>query len=174
MVVKGTKLDTNGFQMTIFFPKKKKGIARQLRAPINSLNINKVSKYDNIASLFLRIEWEIIAPILSFCFSHAFELGIFSSMFKIAKVVIIFKSGNKQIVKNYRPILLLPTLSTILEKLIKTRLMNFFGKYQVVYEFQYGFREKHNVMHTLHDVNVFALDAIQRKQLTALLLIDVR
>ena len=53
--------------------------------------------------------------------------------------MIIFKSGNKQIVKNYRPISFLPTLSTILEKLIKTRLMNFFGKYQVVYKFQYGF-----------------------------------
>ena len=89
MAVKGTKLDTNVFQMTIFFPKKK-GIARQLRAPINSLNINKVSEYDNISFFFLRIGREILAPILSFCFSHAFELGIFSSIFKIAKVVIIF------------------------------------------------------------------------------------
>ena len=88
--------------------------------------------------------------------------------------MIIFKSGNKQIVKNYRSILLLPTLSTIFEKVIKTSLMNFFGKYQVVYEFQYGFREKHRVIHTVLDVNVFALDAIQRKQQTALLLIDVR
>ena len=138
------------------------------------MNINKVSEYDNIASLFLRIGWEILAPILSFCFSHAFELGVFSSIFKVTKVVIIFISGNKQIVKNYRPILLLPTLSTILEKLIKTRLMNFFGKYQVVYEFQYGFREKYNVIHILLDVNVFGLDAIQRKQQTALRLIDVR
>ena len=173
MAVKDTKLDTSGFR-TIFFPKKKKEIAQQLRAPINSLNINNVSEYDNISSFFLRIGREILAPILSFCFSHAFELGIFSSIFKIAKVVIIFKSGNKQIVKNYRPILLFPTLSTILEKLIKTRLMNFFGKYQVVYEFQYGFLEKHRVIHTVLDVNVFALDTIQRKQLTALLLIDVR
>ena len=55
MAVKGTKLDSNSFQMTIFFPKKKKGIARQLRAPVNSLNINKVSEYDNISFFFLRI-----------------------------------------------------------------------------------------------------------------------
>ena len=53
---------------------------------------------------------EILAPILSLlCYSHAFELGIFPSIFKIAKVVPIFKSGNKQIVKTYRPISLLPT-----------------------------------------------------------------
>ena len=116
---------------------------------------------------------EILAPILSLCFSSAFDLGIFPSIFKIAKVVPIFKSGNKQVVKNYRPISLFPTLSKILEKLIKTRLIKFFDKYQVLYEFQYGFREKHSVLHALLDVNVFALDAIQSKQQTALLLMDV-
>ena len=76
---------------------------------INSLNINKASGYD-IISFFLRMGGEILAPILSLlCYSHAFELGIFPSIFKIAKVVPIFKSGNKQIVKTYRPISLLPT-----------------------------------------------------------------
>ena len=44
----------------------------------------------------------------------------------------------------------------------------------MLYEFQYGFREKHSVLHALLDVNVFALDAIQSKQQTALLLMDVR
>ena len=78
---------------------------------------------------------EILAPILSLCFSHAFKLEIFPSIFKIAKVVSIFKSGNKQKVSNYRPVSLLPTLSKILEKLIKTRLIKFFDKYQVLYEF---------------------------------------
>ena len=101
---------------------------------------------------------EILAPILSLCFSHAFELGIFPSIFKIAKVVPIFESGNKQIVNNYRPISLLPTLSKILAKLIKTKLIELFDNYQVIYEFQYGFREKYSVIHALLDVNVFALD----------------
>ena len=73
----------------------------------------------------------------------------------------ILKSGNKQIVSNYRPISLLSTLSKILEKIIKTRLIKFFDKYQVLYEFLYEFREKHSVIHALLDVNVFALDAIQ-------------
>ena len=112
---------------------------------------------------------EILAPILSVCFSHSFELGIFPTIFEIAKVVPIFKSGNKQIVNNYRPISLLPTLSKILEILIKIRLIKFFAKYQVLYEFQYGFREEQSVIHAVLDVNVFALDTIQSKQQTALL-----
>ena len=43
----------------------------------------------------------------------------------------------------------------------------------MLYEFQYGFREKHSVLHALFDVKAFALDAIQSKQQTALLLMDV-
>ena len=78
---------------------------------------------------------EIFAPILSLCFSYAFELRIFSSIFKLAKAVPIFKSGNKQIVKNYRPISLLPNYSKILKKIIKTRLIKFFDKHQALYKF---------------------------------------
>ena len=43
----------------------------------------------------------------------------------------------------------------------------------MLYEFQYRFPEKHGVIHTLLEVNVIALDAIQRKQQIALLLVDV-
>ena len=48
-----------------------------------------------------------------------------------ANVISIFKSGNKQPLQNYRPISLIPSLSKVLEKLIKNRLMNFFGKHKV-------------------------------------------
>ena len=116
------------------------------------------------------------APIPSLCFSHAFELGTFPSIFKIAKVVPTFKSGNKQIVNNYRPTSLLPTSSKILEKLIKTRLIEFFDTYQLssALRISVWISKKHIVIHALVDVNLFALDAIQRKQQTALLLMDVR
>ena len=59
---------------------------------INSLTINKASGYDNISSFSLRMGGEILPSILFLCLSHAFELGIFPSIFKIAKVMPIFKS----------------------------------------------------------------------------------
>ena len=141
---------------------------------INWLNINKASGYDNISAFFLQMGRKILAPILFLCFSLAFKLRIFPSIFEIAKVVPIIKSGNKQIIKNYRPISLLLSLSEILEKLTKTRLIKFFDQYQVLYEFQHGFRKKHFVTHALLHVKVLALHAILSKQHTALLLMDVR
>ena len=43
----------------------------------------------------------------------------------------------------------------------------------MLYEFQYGFQEKHSVIHALFNV-IFALDATQNKQQTALLLTHIR
>ena len=42
------------------------------------------------------------------------------------------------------------------------------------YDFQYGFREKHSVMHALIDLTTLTNDAIQNKNYAALLLMDRR
>ena len=39
-------------------------------------------------------------------------------MWKLANVIPIFKKGNKQLMKNYRPISLLPICGKFLEKII--------------------------------------------------------
>jgi len=64
---------------------------------------------------------EIIAPKLSKYFEVAFNRGFFPQILKTAKVVPIFKSGDKNLINNYRPIYLLPSLSKVLKKLIKIR-----------------------------------------------------
>ena len=141
---------------------------------IDSLDTSKACGHDNIPPYFLRVGSEILAPILALLFSYVFELGIFPKVFKTAKVVPIFKSGNNKLLQNYRPISILSSLSKLLEKIIKTRLINFFEKHKVFYDFQYGFREKHSVIHALIDVTTLTYDAIQNKNYTALLLMDLR
>ena len=109
---------------------------------------------------------------MSVYFGFCFELGFFPSTFKIAKVVPIFKSGNNHLDQNYRPISLLSCLSKVLEKLIKSRLLKFLTKHEILHDLQDGFREKHSVLHALLDVTSCSYDAIQNKQTTALLLMD--
>ena len=147
---------------------------------MNSLILSIVSiptkpcGYDNISSYFLRLGAEIFAPILSVYFELALELGIFSQIFKTAKVIPIHKSGNKQLVQNYGSIFLLSCLSKILEKVIKNRLLTFFSKHKIIYDYQYAFREKHSVIHALLDVLSFNYDAIQKKTSLTLLLVDLK
>ena len=141
---------------------------------INSLHPYKACGYDDISAYFLRLGNIVLAPVLTVYYNYALERGIFPQIFKIAKVIPIFKSGKKDQVSNYRPISLLPNLSKILEKLIKTRFVNFFERHEILYKYQYGFRQKHSVIHTLLDVTSLSYDAIQNKQSTAFLLMDLR
>ena len=141
---------------------------------VNSLNLHKASGHDDTPSFFLRLGNEVLAPVLSVHFGLAFDIGLFPQIFKTAKVLPIFKYGSKQQANNYRPISLLPCLSKVQEKLIKTRLVNFFKNNNVLYEYQYGFRENHSVVHALLDITTTSYDAIQNKNFTALLLMDLR
>ena len=84
----------------------------------------------------------------------------------------IFQSGSKLLVYNYRPISLLPSLSKFLEKLIKSRLLKFFGEHDVTYDYHYGLRINYSVVHALLDVTSLCHDSIQTLKFTALLLMD--
>ena len=109
---------------------------------INSLNLHKSYGHDNIPSYLLRLGNEVSAPIFSQLFFRVFELGYFPQIFKTAKVIPVLKSGNKQVVNNYRSISLLPCLSKVLEKLMNTRFRKFFDKQHILYNHQCAFEKK--------------------------------
>ena len=61
---------------------------------------------------------------------------------KVGKVILLYKKGNKNDICNYRPIVLLPVFSKLLEKLMHNRLMTFIEGNEVLTEEQHGFRTK--------------------------------
>ena len=75
-----------------------------------------------------RVITTIIKP-LTHGFNISFKTGVFPDKLKIAKIIPIFKAGNKENCTNYRRISLLPLFSKILEKLFNTRLSAFVDKY---------------------------------------------
>ena len=80
-----------------------------------------------------------LAGLLSTIFNRCIECGMFPDSFKMAKVMPLFKSGSAKDIKNYRPISLLPNISKIFEKIIYTRLYNFFEHHNIFLNNQYGF-----------------------------------
>ena len=63
---------------------------------------------------------------LGLIFQSCFENGKFPSEWKKANVVPTHKKNDKQLVKNYRPISLLPICGKIFERLIYNKLFHFF------------------------------------------------
>ena len=66
----------------------------------------------------------VIAPILPILFNACFKFGVFPSSLQLAKVIPVFKSGEKSHVTNYRPISILLCFSKILEKAVYDRTTN--------------------------------------------------
>ena len=58
----------------------------------------------------------------------SFSKGVFPDAMKIARVIPLFKSGDKHVFTNYRPVSLLPQFSKILERLFNNRLDSFIEK----------------------------------------------
>ena len=68
---------------------------------------------------------------------------------KLADVVPLYKGKEHYLETNYRPILLLTTLSKVLEKIIYTRVYTFLQNTGQLYENQYGFRAAHSCEHAI-------------------------
>ena len=69
---------------------------------------------------------------------------MFPSKLKLAKVIPLFKKGDKTSIENYRPIPLLPCMSKVLEKIINIQLYDYFQSNNLLYKSQYGFRKHHS------------------------------
>ena len=74
----------------------------------------------------LKIFDESICKPLSIIFQSCLENGKFPSEWKKTNVVPVFKKNNKQELKNYRPISLLPVSGKIFERLLYNSMFKVF------------------------------------------------
>ena len=72
-------------------------------------------------------------PFFHLFVQFSFTNGIFPENRTIAKIIPIFKKGDRQSPTNYRPISILTGFSKIFEKFIHTRLTKFWTKHNVAY-----------------------------------------
>ena len=83
----------------------------------------------------------IFAENLCLIYNKAIEIGKYPMALKVAKVIALFKKGDKNQPNNYRPISLLSCFNKIFEKLLCKRLVKFLEVNRILFEYQYGFRK---------------------------------
>ena len=93
---------------------------------------------------------------------------------KTAKIIPIFKSGDREDCTNYKPISLLPQISKILEKLFNRRLTDFLEKYKVISPTQYGFRENMSTCFALTELVDEITASLDNKLCTMGVFIDLK
>ena len=90
-----------------------------------------------------RVSDEILL-ILKHIFNYIFREGVFSDKLKIARVTPIFEKGNNTLVTTYRPILVLPCFSKLLERVMYIPLYKFLVENNIFYHKQFGFQNAHS------------------------------
>jgi hypothetical protein len=117
--------------------------ADEIKKVISSLNTGSPG-WDDIHAKVLKSSFHLhIVPLLHIV-NLSFTQGIFPNELKIARVVPIYKNGNNILFNNYRPVSVLPVFSKVFERLMYSRLLSFIQKHDILYKYQFGFREGHN------------------------------
>ena len=84
---------------------------------ICNLSIMKRTGTNNIPTKLMKQIKDIISAPSAKLINRSFKNGVFPNIFKIAKVIPIFKSKSRVACKNYRPISLLSNIGKIKGKL---------------------------------------------------------
>ena len=139
----------------------------------NQLNSGSSSGFDDILS-------SVVKPVISFIshpLAHIFNLSVLTGSvplkLKVAKVIPVFKKGDPQDIHNYRPISVLPCFSKILEKLVYNRLSTFLSKFNILYDYQFGFRSNHSTDMALIHLTDLISNSLCDKLCTAGVFIDL-
>ena len=93
---------------------------------IKNLDPNKAHGHDIISILMLKLCGKSTYEPLDLIFQSYMKQGKFPTEWKKANVVPVHKKGGKQIMKNYRPVSLLPICRKIFECLIYDNLFEYF------------------------------------------------
>ena len=115
---------------------------------INSLKARQSTGPDNISSYPIKKKSPLGKPI-SLLINKSLEDGIIPDIFLNTTIIPIYKSKNKALLSNYRPISLLCSLSKILEKIVHKRVYNFLQLHSIFFASQYGLRHKHSTVNAI-------------------------
>ena len=113
------------------------------------MDSQKASGHNSIPIKILKLTKNDISDQLAVLFNLSFTSGFFPTILKTSKVTPIYKKDSKLKCSNYRPISLLSNIEKILERIVYNRLYKFFEDNKLVYNLQFGFREKHSATHAL-------------------------
>ena len=123
----------------------------------------------NITSSVLNL----LAIPISEIINSSFSTGIVPPALKMARVIPIFKQGNKSDPCNYRPISVLPYFSKLFEKAMYNRLYDYVTKKKLLYINQHGFQAGHSTAMSLLNIQDKISEAIENNEFSVGLFLDL-
>ena len=97
----------------------------ELKNAFTTLKSNKSPGFDDISPDVIKIVFEALVRPIRYIFDLSLKQGVFPDKLKIACITPIFKSGDRDLVGNYRPISVLSCFSKALERIMYNQIIYF-------------------------------------------------
>lgn len=117
---------------------------------LNLKNSNSAGIDDISTNIIKSCKNYILKPLV-YLINLSFLNGEFPEVLKTAKIIPIYKKGDKNYAENYRPIAILSTISKILEKAIYTNIYYFLEQHNILNSKQHGFRRGKSTTSAIYD-----------------------
>ena len=114
--------------------------ARDIRKIIQNLDSSKSHGHDNLSIRMLKICGDSICLPLEMIFKQALLTSMFPSEWKKGNIFPIHKKGDKQNIKNYRPVSVLPICCKIFERLVFNEMFIYLTANKLISKSQSGFQ----------------------------------
>ena len=85
---------------------------------------------------------------------------------KISKIKPLFKSGETDLVNNYRPISILPVFSKLLEHIMYNRVYTHISENLLLYEKQFGFQRNCSTDYAILQLTKEINESFEKKEFT--------
>ncbi|XDV36142.1 hypothetical protein PO909_005986 [Leuciscus waleckii] len=148
--------------------------ASDILAIVQKCANKKSNDYTDMNMVLIKQIIDVIIEPFTYICNLSFTSGMFPDCMKIAKVIPLFKKGNKSEFSNYRPMSLLPQFSKILEKLFAIRLNKFLNEFKILSDSQYGFRSNHSTATAIMELIEEITNAIDKKHYLVSIFVDLK
>ena len=114
-----------------------------------------------------------VADSLTSIINLSFETATFPDIWKIARITLIYKSGDNSVRLNYRPISVLSVISKICEWHVHVSFLSWLQKFRILIENQSAYLKNYSCVTGLIDIIDTLLLNMDRGDINCLLLLDL-
>ena len=141
---------------------------------IFALKNKKSFGVDGISSFILKLCGPEIVKSIVYLINKSICEGVVPTTWKIAKIIPLFKKGDKANPDHYRPISLLPCVSKLLERVVQRQLVRYLSENNILAKQQSGFRSNHSTSTSLVKVTDDWLMALDNGLYTGTVFVDLQ
>ena len=138
----------------------------ELLTILQDIDITKSSAIEFLSSKILKDALICLIEEFKFLLNLSFSSGIFYDACKKGQIIPLPKDGDLTLCNNYRPISLLPLPGKITEKIVHTRLINYFEEHEPLNKNQGGFRKNNSTINSVSEFTHEIFTAINKRDIS--------